>query len=379
MITGIIARLFVYIIFGMLIFSILKISLNIFKYQNSLKQGDIDSLKKLETRQEPLNLIGMILVLLFIFILINIKVGFEFDGTEGDLPGKILALIPAIFSLLILINSIFQKLRGKKKVRRYGLINEIAHTANAQELKIDLKRKFYHIFVFCLIFGFLLSSNLILQSNANKVPDSDLHQDLLSSFWGFEDPLFFIKIIFIRQSLPLGQTITFLFMYGAMIVLLFNDLTRLSQNLQFIMHKESQKIMRYKELDTLASYTHFAVAYLFSSIILPPMLFLAALCLGSFADPAASIFGLKFGKIKYKWNSKSLEGTLAGFFFAIISMFWFVGPIYAVVGALCFVIVDLFTPKPIQLSDNLLLPIIITIAYIILALCGIPPINYIPL
>lgn len=100
---------------------------------------------------------------------------------------------------------------------------------------------------------------------------------------------------------------------------------------------------------------------------------------GEFCRSSSEYFGLKFGKIKYKWNSKSLEGTLAGFFFAIISMFWFVGPIYAVVGALCFVIVDLFTPKPIQLSDNLLLPIIITIAYIILALCGIPPINYIPL
>ncbi|MHA1886428.1 MAG: hypothetical protein ACTSX0_00220 [Promethearchaeota archaeon] len=373
---GVLARFFVYLVFGLLFFSIVKISVTIFSYYTQHKQDENETREKLETRQEPLNLIGMLLLLLFIFILINIKVGFEFDGTAGDLPGKIMAIIPAVFGLLILMNSAFQLIRGKKKVRRYGLKNEQEEILLSQQIKLDLKRKFYHLLIFVLIFCFLLTFFIIIKSRSINGDFADFYQKLLESFWGFSDEISFVNLIFLRQSLPLAQTLTILFMYGAMIVLLFNDLSRLSHNLQFIFHKESQKIMRYKELDTLASYTHFAIAYLTASLILPPMLFLASLCLGSFADPIASFIGMKFGKIKYKWNSKSLEGTIAGVIMAFVSMIWFVGPIYAAIGAFCFALTDLFTPKPIELSDNLLMPIVITIFFIILAICGISPIHY---
>ncbi|MHA1612575.1 MAG: hypothetical protein ACTSVZ_09030 [Promethearchaeota archaeon] len=372
MIESILARLFVYVVFGALIYSIFKILLNYSEYQTKLQNGEKDSLKKLETRREPFNLVGMIILLLFIFVLINIKVGFEFDGTEGDLPGKVMAIIPAILSLSIIVINIIQNWRGEKKVRRYGLLNEDATKDVGNHIKLDLKRKFYHLFVFILIFVFLYLGYLLIQKRTIHSEYASFYLELLDSYWGSTNGLNYVELIFIRHSLPLAQTLTFLFMYGAMLVLLVIDLTRLSKKIHFIMHKESQSIMRYKELDTLGAYTHFAVSYLFASMVLPPMLFLASLCLASFADPTASIVGIKIGKKRYSWNSKSLEGTIAGSIMAFITMFWFVGGIYALAGALLFALVDVFTPKPIELSDNLVMPVLITIVFVVLSLCGIP-------
>ncbi|MHA1672498.1 MAG: hypothetical protein ACTSYI_02635 [Promethearchaeota archaeon] len=372
MIESILARLFVYVVFGALIYSVLKVLLNYSKYQTKLQNGEKDSLKKLETRREPYNLVGMIILLLFIFVLINIKVGFEFDGTEGDLPGKVMAIIPAVLALSIIVINIIQNWRGEVKVRRYGLINEDETNDAGNHIKIDLKRKFYHLFVFLLIFGFLYLGYLFIYSQSAQSGDAQLYSELLDLYWGSTNGLYYVNIIFARHSLPLAQTLTFLFMYGAMLVLLVIDLTRLSHNIHFIMQKESQSIMRYKELDTLGAYTHFAVSYLFASMVLPPMLFLASLCLASFADPTASIVGIKMGKRRYSWNSKSLEGTIAGSIMAFITMFWFVGGIYALTGALLFALVDIITPEPIELSDNLVMPVLITFVFVFLSLCGIP-------
>lgn len=369
---SLLARLFVYLVFGILIYAILKILIDYSKNLSNLKNGDLASLKKLETRQEPFNLVLMIILLLIIFIFVNLKVGFEFDGTEGDLPGKIMAIIPGLLLIFILCVNLVKKLKGEKKVRRFGLENEQVSSKRTLEMKIDLKRKFYHIFVFCMIFTFLFVGYLLIKAKADLYGRFSLYFRLLESYWGSSNDLDYVEIIFLRHSLPLAQTLTFLFMYGAALILLVIDLTRLSRNIHFIMHKESQRIMRYKELDTLASYTHFAVSYLFASIILPPMLFLASLCLASFADPAASIIGYKFGKKRYYWNSKSIEGTIFGSLFAFLSMIWFVGWFYAFIGMVIFAIIDIFTPKPIKISDNLLMPVITTIIFVILSFAGIP-------
>ena len=64
---------------------------------------------------------------------------------------------------------------------------------------------------------------------------------------------------------------------------------------------------------------------------------------------------------------------------AFITMFWFVGGIYALAGALLFALVDIFTPKPIELSDNLVMPVLITIVFVVLSLCGIPSNSFIVL
>ncbi|MHA2001880.1 MAG: hypothetical protein ACTSVU_07320, partial [Promethearchaeota archaeon] len=64
-------------------------------------------------------------------------------------------------------------------------------------------------------------------------------------------------------------------------------------------------------------------------------------------------------------------GTLTAF----ISCLPLVGIVYSLMGALVFCLLDIFTPKPIQMSDNLLMPIILTIVFILLSLIGVPAHN----
>jgi dolichol kinase len=185
--------------------------------------------------------------------------------------------------------------------------------------------------------------------------------------------------IFIRNTPPFGQSILILWLIGQTFVLLTVEITRLSERVHFPFQRVVQTTLRYKELDTFGAYTHFDVGYLMAAVILPPTLFIATMCLLAFADPTASILGIRLGKHRYSWNQKSLEGTIAGGIMAFATMFAFVGPLYSLVGAIGFVIVDIVTPKPISMSDNLAMPIVNVLLFGILSLLQLPCMNYLGL
>jgi len=91
---GILAEIFVFCVFGWMIFSIIKILSESTRHHILFKQGRMEDSDAAKTRQEPLNLAVMLGLLILIMVFITIKVGFKFDGTEGDIPGIILAAIP---------------------------------------------------------------------------------------------------------------------------------------------------------------------------------------------------------------------------------------------------------------------------------------------
>ena len=201
------------------------------------------------------------------------------------------------------------------------------------------------------------------------------NHEVFMNFWGSVDAKDYIPLIFQKHSLPAGQSISIFMFYTAAVIFVVIDLSRLSENLQFFLHKNAYRNIWNKEHYTVAAYTHFTVAYLAVAITVPPLLLLGILCLGCFADPAASMVGMNFGKHKIKWNQKTWEGTIAGLLATFISMIWFVGPIYALFGTIIFGITDLLSPKPMRLSDNLTMPIITTIIFVILSLCGVTSYN----
>jgi len=79
---------------------------------------------------------------------------------------------------------------------------------------------------------------------------------------------------------------------------------------------------------------------------------IAMFCLG---DSTASLFGgllttsLPFNK------GKTIEGSLAGFFFAFLAGSFFVSPIYALIGAAIAMTIEVL---PLPINDNILIPII---------------------
>jgi dolichol kinase len=100
---------------------------------------------------------------------------------------------------------------------------------------------------------------------------------------------------------------------------------------------------------------YFAVGILLTLLIFPAPANAAAIGIFALGDSAASIFGRFFARTSMPLNKdKSLEGTVAGFFFAFLAGLFFVSPPLAAVGALIAMLIE-FLPLPI--NDNLLIPL----------------------
>jgi dolichol kinase/phosphoserine phosphatase len=101
---------------------------------------------------------------------------------------------------------------------------------------------------------------------------------------------------------------------------------------------------------------YFAVGILLTLVIFPAPASAAAIAIFALGDSAASIFGRFFARTALPLNKdKSLEGSLAGFFFAFSAGLFFVSPPLAVVGAFIAMLIE-YLPLPI--NDNLLIPLV---------------------
>jgi len=130
-------------------------------------------------------------------------------------------------------------------------------------------------------------------------------------------------------------------------------------------------------MDTYASYVYFFVGFLFAALFLPPTLLLGTFALFTFGDTMASSVGIRYGKHKIPINApKSWEGVFGGFVASFLAGILFVGFVWSLAGALLFVLIDVFTPKPFRVSDNILIPLAVPFLYWGLAVLGIPATCY---
>lgn len=91
---------------------------------------------------------------------------------------------------------------------------------------------------------------------------------------------------------------------------------------------------------------------------------LAVLCVTVFADAASALVGVRFGRTKWPHHpGKSLQGTAAGVVVAFAVALPFVGPAVAAVAGAVFLAVDALAPVPFPVSDNLLNPLALAIAF----------------
>ena len=103
------------------------------------------------------------------------------------------------------------------------------------------------------------------------------------------------------------------------------------------------------------------------------LVFFAGIIIACLSDASAALIGRKYGKHKIKLRKrgiKSLEGFLAGTIVAYLIGLIFVGPIYAIMGAVIFFLTDYF---PTYTADNILNPIFIPIGIqLFILLLGLP-------
>ena len=100
---------------------------------------------------------------------------------------------------------------------------------------------------------------------------------------------------------------------------------------------------------------YFAVGILVTLLLFPLPISSAAIAMFALGDSTASILGGRISKKALPFNkSKTIEGSLAGFFFAFLAGSFFIPPVYALFGAAIAMIIE-YLPLPV--NDNVLVPV----------------------
>jgi dolichol kinase len=91
---------------------------------------------------------------------------------------------------------------------------------------------------------------------------------------------------------------------------------------------------------------------------------LATISIAVFADAASALVGIRWGRRKWFHNpNKSYLGSVGGTAVAFAVALPFVGLPVAIASAAVFLVVDIWAPKPISISDNILNPLALMGAY----------------
>ena len=147
--------------------------------------------------------------------------------------------------------------------------------------------------------------------------------------------------------------------------MLVNEFTRKTRYLGFPLNFLSTLLLSEEEKEKYGTYLFFAIGHMFTAFICPPMALFAILGMSSIGDLTTSQIGMKYGKLHIPWNKKkTFEGNIAGALVSFFICFLFVGFIYALIFSITFMMFDLVTRKPINLSDNLLIPMGCALLYI---------------
>ena len=343
----------------------------LFSYFGAIVIATLIYLKRAYQRFQKINhedIINTVLIIILFLITIGILLGIitelvlDMDFTEDIAANStvfylmiVVFGIPLICSVIVVITNIIQYARRSPKLLRYGSEMALKPEKKKYKSRIDVSRKFFHFLTFAIAAIYVLFMRAFA--------DNYSHNEFWGEFDGSE------VVVRLGTDLPfpvVGGIIVCIF-YGTIVVMLTIETTRLSHHVHFPFHQSIQRTLRQEELNTFATYTHMGVGFFFLSIFVPPNAFLASFSLFAIGDMMASFIGIRFGKHRYSWCDKSVEGTLAGFLSSFLISALFVGWSWGFALGVLFVILDLITPSILKASDNLLIPVCSVILFFILS------------
>ncbi|MHA1339653.1 MAG: diacylglycerol/polyprenol kinase family protein [Promethearchaeota archaeon] len=356
--------------FGLNILLILQLIKN--NMRNTRKDQEAESNKEGADERNP-SLIFLIICLIFI----DLVFWFDLKINPGLSPEGFMALMVIFFGLpsllliiLIFYNILMHLILKKPKLRRYGCeicLREDAHHIKTR-FKLDLIRKFFHFLLFGIIILLIKVSERFIGSRPYNEVFGNPDGSTVVLNLGYELPFLMV------------QSFIIILFYGLSIAFLLLETTRLSKHVHFILNKSIQRTLRKSELDTIAGYVYMPVGYLIVALTCPETITLGIFCLSAFADSAAAIFGIKFGKHKISFNpKKSWEGAIAGFFTAFLSSSLFIGMTWGFFAGLTFLVLDILSPTILKIDDNISVPIFCVLVFFILNLANIPAYTILPL
>jgi len=269
--------------------------------------------------------------------------------------GLILLIIGAIVLISSVMLFLFKKIFKNKDLSKF--LNKLEEKSNKRsKLRGDTYRKIPHVLIFIgLLFIWYLGVIIVKDlagSISGMIPDEN--NMLLLFLTIITEPGSISAVLF---SLGWFYYLLFFFFYGLCLFMLANEFTRKSKRLAYPFNFICKILLCEEEKRNYGTYLFFSIGQMVAALITPPMVFLTILGMSSLADLATSQVGIRYGKNKIKWNNeKSWQGSIAGIIVCFIICTLFIGVYWALIFTFAFFIFDIFTNKPFNISDNLLIP-----------------------
>jgi len=263
--------------------------------------------------------------------------------------------------------------RDKSVLRRY--IRRMTEEDPYREeipFKMEVIRKSFHLTGFLLVIAYYGIASLI--NDALKIilqPGEPVYFFL----WGNQSPYpyEFGDIQAVVELIMFG-------IIGALAFVIVSDIIRIVWGPEYsVFNFLTKSMLRNKEKNAAGPQIYIITGFIFSYMlymakIIPDVrIFFAGILIACLSDASAALIGRKFGKHKVTLRNndvKSIEGFIAGVVVAYVIGLVFVGPIYAIIGALIFFLTDYL---PSVTADNILNPIFIPIGIqLMVILLGLP-------
>ena len=287
-----------------------------------------------------------------------------------SLPLFVLSLGLPILSVLIIIFIssliyIILKFGFKFQIFTKYKENMMSRFAKRSKLRNDIYRKLAHVLIFIGLFILWSIGTITVQdfsgSTEGMIPDENnmlyLYMRIFTQTDSFNEILF---------SFGWFYYLLFFFFYSFTLLMLSIEFTRKTRYFSFPFNFVCSIYLCDDEKEGYGAYLYFTLGQMIASFICPPMVFLAILGISSIADLMTSQVGIRIGKHKLRFNSnKSWEGTIVGCITSFIICIFFVGLNWAAIFTLIFFIVDIMTRKPVNISDNLLIPMGCALVYVL--------------
>ncbi|MEE9379426.1 MAG: hypothetical protein V3V33_15480 [Candidatus Lokiarchaeia archaeon] len=240
----------------------------------------------------------------------------------------------------------------------------IEKSVSWSKAKKDILRKLNHVLIFiCFLIVWYIGLslvNLYTGTSVGMIPENNNMFLLYSTV--ISDPN---SITDVLLSLGWFYYLLFFIFYILCLFMLANEFTRKSRFLSFPFNLFSKVYLSKEEQEKYGTYLYFAIGQMFAAFICPPMVYIAILGISSISDLMTSQIGIRLGKKHIAWNQvKTWEGTIAGMITTFVMSFFFVGLFWSIIFSIIFFEIDMLTNKPINVSDNLLIPISLSLLYL---------------
>ncbi len=233
-------------------------------------------------------------------------------------------------------------------------------------IKMEAVRKSFHLAGFLLFlayFGFFfipplteIANNLIILSMKNTEPFYNL-------FWGDIHANYPYHVSDPQAIVDL----TLFALFCALMLAILSDLIRVMWGPEYsVFNFLTKAVLRKKEYNAAGPQIYLLVGVIFSYLLfviglVNILTVVTAILIACFSDALSALIGRRYGKHKYTCiggDIKSWEGLIAGTTSAFLIGLIIIGPIYALIAAIIFLLIDYF---PVIIADNLLNPIMITV------------------